>query len=513
MTFISLSLSKKTTLFVLIVLILPAAQCTSPVFGPVNSIGADDDISKQGQGVDEKKQVVISPQMIDLYLENPGIGWQHDLDLVSSSFLPETVAYGNRIELTWEDLNPADGLYDWSPLDNERETAVASGKQFSFRVITMLGEIYGGHKVPGWVIEKGAVITSSGEPDYANCIYQQEWGEFVSALANRYDGIPDIAFIDISGYGNFNEWSWGEQTEWDSLWEVMYGSGNATPDTMEILDSQARRRLADMFLGGEIEEHQCRDQNNKLQNISYFYNGFQRTQLVMPYAGVVQSVQYVFTMRNDIGFRYDCLGRETEFPEENVSDIWRSAPIVYEFCSPAEFNLDIAQQDLQITHGSLVHNNGYELAIQDLQQLMLKVGYRYYLKEAQFSSPWQAGEELPISMTWQNVGSSPSYPRMGQVFQLHLYLLDDLEQKLLADFPLETDVSAWMPADPLNASPPDYQLDTIILVPDTLTSGDYLLKVAIIDQRTGSPIRLAFDGADELGRYFLSKIKIVAGGN
>ena len=66
-------------------------------------------------------------------------------------------------------------------------------------------------------------------------------------------GNPAIAFIDISGYGKFNEWDWGTQTEWDPLWDESYKKNpREPPSTMQTLDSQARRRLVDIFVGWVI---------------------------------------------------------------------------------------------------------------------------------------------------------------------------------------------------------------------------------------------------------------------
>ena len=105
----------------------------------------------------------------------------------------------------------------------------------------------------------------------------------------------------------------------------------------------------------------------------------QQTKLIMPYAGITQSNQYVFSRRKDIGFRFHCLGRCGDTLPNEVDQIWRTAPVVYEFCSPDQFNLDLAHKTLEVTHGSLVHNNGYLLGSQDLQRLMVGVGYRYIL--------------------------------------------------------------------------------------------------------------------------------------
>ena len=141
------------------------------------------------------------------YITNPGIGWQN-VSGSSNRPVPETVIYANRASISWLSLNPAPNSYDWRALDNELARAVTEGKQLSFRVYTMRGESWGGHQVPSWVASQSRVILSSGEPNYSSCIYQEHWATFVNQLRLRYDGNPVIAFIDISGYGNFNEWSW-----------------------------------------------------------------------------------------------------------------------------------------------------------------------------------------------------------------------------------------------------------------------------------------------------------------
>ena len=144
---------------------------------------------------------------IDDYLYKPGIGWQ-EMEYLGDDILAETVLYAERFKIAWTILNPAEGVYDWSALDEEYNRAVSNGKMFSFRVYTMRGEGYDGHQVPQWVVNKGARIFGSGdnsEPDYSNCVYQEEWAVFVEALRQRYDGDPNVSYIDISGYGGFNE--------------------------------------------------------------------------------------------------------------------------------------------------------------------------------------------------------------------------------------------------------------------------------------------------------------------
>lgn len=453
-------------------------------------------------------QVSVFPAKYKGYLANPGMGWQSDLSS-DLSYFPETVQYANRTDVAWKNLNPAEGVYNWISLDDQFARAKAAGRQFSFRVFTMSGESYGGHQVPEWVLEKGAVILSSGEPDYSNCAYQEHWGQFVNALLERYDGDRKVAFIDISGYGNFNEWSWQNQTTWDALWEKSYEQGNASSSSLRELDGQARRRLVDMFIGGAYKSHQCRDINGNTQSVDYSYTGAQKTQLVMPFAGIVQSTQYVFTRSRDVGFRFDCLGRDDPLPLEEISQIWRAAPIVYEFCGPGNFDFTEAKKIIEKTHPVIIHNNDYHGDMNELQQLIDPVGYRFFLNEAITNSSVNAGGQLTVSMLWQNLGASPIYLKMGQTPRLYLHFLDRANNQITLNALVDVNFSTWLPADPFSSSnSPTYKVDALIPIPESMPRGVYTLLVSIIDEDTGLPLQLAMEGMDASGRFSLFDINV-----
>ena len=447
------------------------------------------------------------------YLSNPGIGWINRWGVKDSPSIPTTVAYSDRSEIGWNILNPQENVYNWEFLDAQLNETISFGKQFSFRVFTMIGESFGGHAIPAWVLEKGARILTSGEPDYSNCVYQEAWGKFVNELAMRYDGNPNIAFIDISGYGNFNEWSWrDDQTLWDEEWEAQYKDGIASRDTMSNIDSQARRRLVDMFIGGSYGKHFCRDEDLHTQIVNYTYPGFQQTQLVMPYAGIIQSSQYVYVMKKSVGFRYDCLGRPTS--EEIILDfgkeldkIWMMSPVVFETCSEDQFILSSASKLINSTHGSLIHNVNLEKINQfEITSLTNNIGYRYYLSQIKHSKIAESGGSFYVSMDWQNLGNSPNYPKMGQQFSLHLYLLHDENGKKF-DFLILDDLTGWYPS---NDSQPKmgHKVEKIIELPRGMDSGNYRLLISIINSSTGNPIQLAIEEDTIEGFYLLSFLQI-----
>lgn len=457
----------------------------------------------------EEIEIRITPILNEEYLPNPGMGWQDGPETFGIMNFPETVAYSNRREIAWSVLNPAKGVFDWSALDTQLNRAVQAGKQFSFRVYTFVGEGYDGNKIPAWVFTEGATLLPSGEPDYSNCTYQKEWGTFVNELIRVYDGNPDIAFIDISGYGNFNEWSWQDtQTEWDEQWEADYTSGTPTGESFQTLDGQARRRLADIFIGGSFEGHGCRMPNGEVSHVDYSYQGFQKTQLLMPYAGIVQSSQYVLSRRSDVGFRHDCLGRDGRLLFEKIGNeilrTWVNAPIVYELCKPYEVDTEDAKWLLQMTHGSIVHNNNWSYSFDQLEEMMMQVGYQYFLKEM---SAKIKDRRVDVQMEWLSVGLAPNYPKMGQEFSLYFYLVDDSGKVFFKD-PVPADISTWLPAGSVHCEQPSYRVSYKNQLPASLISGKYLVGISIIDLRTGTPIHLPFGDRNANGVNILFPIQI-----
>jgi hypothetical protein len=448
-------------------------------------------------------QVTVIPTQLATYLPNPGIGWQEAH--TDPPLLPETVAY-KRSEYGWQMQNPQPNVYDWSAVDTDLQATTNQGKQLSFRIYTMKGPGFGGHQMPQWVLNQGATLLD-GSPNYSNCTYQEQWGTFVNAMRQKYDGNPNIAFVDISRYGNFNEWSWTDgQTVFDE-----------DPINNPSIDTQARKRLIDMFIGGS-GTIQCRNADNSLRTVSYSYPGFQQTQLVMPYAGIRQSNEYVVSRRQDVGVRHDCLGRADNDIMEKIGGIitqlWPNAPMVFEFCGNANTTTDLlsrADQLLKQAHGSIAHDNFNGSRNQAaLENILTLVGYRFTLIQAQLPTGTSLGSTIPLVMTWQNVGYAPNYPKMGQVFDMKLYLHNEANQVVHTwDVPVST--KDWLPDVNLTdqiVAIPNQTVATNLDIPTHIVPGTYQLKVALIERRTGQPINLAFEGRDAQGHYLITPMVI-----
>ena len=189
---------------------------------------------------------------------------------------------------------------------------------------------------------------------------------------------------------------------------------------------------------------------------------------------------------------------------DQINKVWKHAPIVYELCRPDHSDIKDVQWLLRVSHPSIVHNNQWQYSWNELEDVMMNVGYRFFLKTADLSLK---DRTVHLEMEWQNIGSAPNYPKMGQEFNLYFYLVDGSGKPVFQDS-IPVDTSRWLPASDVQKLLPGYRVTHDTQLPASLASGTYETGIAIIDVRTGKSIHLSFAGRDENGIYILSPITI-----
>ena len=164
-------------------------------------------------------------------LVNPGMGWVlHFYDNVPAN-------YGSRLEPTdtvddfpglavvylripWSYLEPQEGGFNWSVLDTPAQRWIAKGKQVALRISCT--ESWMRWATPEWVQRAGAKgynftpgkEQADGpywEPEYDDPVFLAKLDHFLAALGTRYDGNPEVAFVDVGSFG-----VWGEGHTWAS---------------------------------------------------------------------------------------------------------------------------------------------------------------------------------------------------------------------------------------------------------------------------------------------------------
>jgi hypothetical protein len=159
-------------------------------------------------------------------LINPGMGWtMHFYSNITRN-------YGSKLEpfdtledfpgvstvylrLPWAYLEPEEGKYNWAILDTPAQRWIAKGKKIALRLTC--SESWMTYATPEWVKDAGAKGTyfdygkgpspdgTLWDPFFDDPVYLEKLETFIAALAKRYDGNPNVEFIDVGTYG-----IWGE---------------------------------------------------------------------------------------------------------------------------------------------------------------------------------------------------------------------------------------------------------------------------------------------------------------
>ena len=180
-------------------------------------------------------RVTVRPADHGRALVNPGMGFvlhHYDNSLVSygSKLAPSdplddfpglSTVY---LRLAWSYVEPEEGRFDWSVVDTTAQRWIARGNKIALRFSA--SESDPGVGAPLWVkaagakgyffeAGKGVVPEAPGlpwEPDFDDPVFLAKLDRFLAAAAARYDGDPNVAFVDVGSFG-----IWGEgQTFWST---------------------------------------------------------------------------------------------------------------------------------------------------------------------------------------------------------------------------------------------------------------------------------------------------------
>lgn len=170
--------------------------------------------------------VTVTPEDTGEALVNPGMGWTvHFYSNVPSN-------YGSRLEpsdtledfpglstvylrLPWSYIEPHEGEFNWAMIDTPAQRWIARGKRIALRVTC--SENWMPYATPKWVRDAGAKGTfyqygkgptdkgGAWDPFFDDPVFMEKLDRFLAAYAARYDGNPNVEFVDVGSFG-----LWGE---------------------------------------------------------------------------------------------------------------------------------------------------------------------------------------------------------------------------------------------------------------------------------------------------------------
>lgn len=473
--------------------------------------------AEAGPSALQAELVRITPVQTNEVLHNPGMGWvlidnaiPGHIDAGRTGTYPEV---DNVAVLThWGELEPTEGQYDWSLLDEAIDYWSNLGKRIHFRISTdaMMISGYGYAKsVPEWLFQQYGVPYqerfdqgySFKLPDYAHPVFMEKLETFLEAFADRYRNDPRLDIVDLRGYGTWGEWHSGH--DFDS-----YAERIAT--LRSLID-----KWYDAWNGDKIlalsNSYEWRSEMTPAVNNPSSYEDYMSW----------SAFDYALTKPN-LTFRRDgAAGALRTYDRQLLESFFRSnrsLPLIAEFFggygyyvgNGSGYSPDAALEEALQLHPNYItimgHDGDFGAASFYAERPDLinegnkRMGYRLVVNRAEFPSAVQAGGEFELRQLWSNLGVGRSYRN----YPLKLYLTDTAGNTVWSATDESFDMTGFVAGEV-------YETFSRFELPATVAPGEYDVRIALADQQGNPAIRLGIEGRDTLNRYMLGKLKVESG--
>ena len=358
-----------------------------------------------------ESRVVVRPADTGAALVNPGMGWT----LHFYSNMIEN--YGSRLEpsdtlddwpglatiylrVPWSYLEPMEGQFNWSLLDTPAQRWIAKGKTIALRI--SCSESWIRYATPRWVQEAGARGTEFEfgkgprvggplwDPDYLDSVFLAKLDHFLAALARRYDGNPNVAFIDIGSFG-------------------MWGEGH-TGFSSRLNDEQT---LA--VVKRHVDLH-CKHFPRTLLCISDDVAGSSTPGRHFP--AMDYALSKGVTMRDDSILVQP--PPHSWYHAEMAQEFWPKLPVILEHehyggsKARKAWSGDLLVKSVEDYHASYMSIHWWpreELNEnrETIARINARIGYRLQLREASWPGEVRLGEPFEVTTAWANAGVAPCY--------------------------------------------------------------------------------------------------------
>ena len=382
---------------------------------------------------------VVEPQNTDEILVNPGMGIVH---FYSSSRI---WAYGAQQEpgdtldwmpgtsviymrLPWSYLEPEEGVFRWDIVESKARPWIKAGKQVAFRISCMDATMV---STPKWVLDKGvkgewyhyrndpkkALIF---EPRWDDPILLAEYEKFLTAFAKRYDGNPDVAFVDLGSFGLYGE---GHSA---TLGKLRSADPAAFDRLCRLHLDMLRRALPRTYLvvsddvgggGGHEGVGACATPANR------FAPGKKR---------LYDSPVLAFARALGYGLRDDSIMCNPRVPwsSDHFGRIFaRESPVIIETghitkrFETKSWKPEYLRTCIEDYHASYISTHGFPDVYWATNKHVWKdfanrLGYRFELRRVEYPETVTVSARVPVKSTWVNVGVAEEYANSSLTWNL-----------------------------------------------------------------------------------------------
>mgnify|MGYP004622521667 CR=1 FL=1 len=442
----------------------------------------------------------------DAYFVNPLIGYMQNAE-ESEPYTETSLVY---IDLTWRELEPERGQFDWAAIAeaNHLSRWRAEGKHAVLRFVCDLPGEEAHRDIPDWLY----AATGDGMdydidygrgycPDYANAVFREEHHRALREIGRYFteNWGAFVAYVELGSLGH-----WGE-------WHVKYADGLPYLPNTEI-----RKEYVDAYVAAFP--------NARLLSRRSFQEMPDGTGI---YNDVTGDVPETERLLRELSEGADFGSAQEESVIKPLPDIWNTAPEGGEYTSSLSME-NMLNRDFQSTlrlieasHPSFLgpkipdmrgdDEKLSETALRNARQIQGMLGYRYRVTEISISDAatedgvWttlykqltgQMGTPEAykcVRVTLRNDGLAPMYFD----WPVKLYLVKDGDR---------TQRSSYLAGGlQLSKIPEDSEATAAVLIPAAeLEAENVHLYIGIEDPETGKPaVQLAMDVPELDGMFLL----------
>jgi hypothetical protein len=446
------------------------------------------DVSIANSAALTSKPVVVRPALDNSLLINPGKGFVecHGTSAYTKNVIG--VGYGR---CAWSVLEPEEGVFNWSRIDNLITAYAPYGLKIGWRGMNYDTGVGLQYATPAWVFKSGtnpqtgsvypAGAASVEQPDPSSPtgtqilpanmedpVFLARMKEFITAFGKRYNGNPNIAFLDIGDYGN-----WGEQNAFrignitpaqlkDDYFKPYFA---AFPNTQLIINSNNSDMYNDIYIWAVAQGAGARRDGICSK---WCVDG---SQVLIAYPHAPAVLEYGNDWR---GMLADGIDPKSGFP-------WASPDELLKYVNGGKASY------VQFFPEFYVANKAACQAIGN------KMAYHFILQEAAVPSKIRADVPFQFKLKWLNDGVAPIY----EPCYVSVALLDSNDQVVAREWLTGSDPKSWMPDES--------KTETMQVRFSTVPEGSHKFAIGLFhDKKDDNPVyKLGIRGRTANGWYVL----------
>lgn len=454
-----------------------------------------------------EERVVVTPRDTKEALVNPGMGWV----LYFYSNVPQN--YGSKLSpsdtvdnfpglstvylrIPWAYIEPEEGRFNWAILDTPAQRWISKGKHVAFRITC--SEDWEEFATPKWVKEAGAKgkfyqfsvgrETKAWDPLFDDPVFLEKLEDFFTVFAARYDGNPNVEFVDIGTYG---------------LW----GEGHTFMSSKQ--DSFKLKKL-------HIDLHLKYFKKTQL-SISDDFVGHDKPGARFPLTD--------YALSQGVSLRDDSILVQPQpnswYHAEMAQAFWPVLPVVLEHEHYAGSKVrgawdgNLLLKAIEEYHASYMSIHFFPRQFlqenrETIDKINLRMGYRLLPVKVSWPASVEIGKWFKVRWTWANKGVAPCLPGGFPTLTLK-----DAKGGLVSVLVDDTfDLRNLKVGKTLSAPVQKLESEFAVgLIAPVTKPGTYDVFVSI-GARDGTPkIALPLEGDDGQHRYHIGSIKIIKGKN